>query len=88
MYAVFRRVRRVCPLINIALYWNRIRITFGCLIIEMSLQGSVVWGEKLLVSLVRGTGRTTREYIRRLVNTLDDLYQAAVLDILERSFYW
>ena len=35
-------------------------------------QGSVVRGEKLLVSLVRGTGRTTREYITRLVNILDD----------------
>ena len=50
---------------------------------------TVVWGEKLLVSLVRGTGHTTREHIRglvrviRLVNTLDNLYQSIVLDILE-----
>ena len=39
-------------------------------------QGSV------LVSLVRGTGRTTREYIRRLVNTVNDLYRSVTLDIL------
>ena len=30
---------------------------------------------------------TTREYFRRLVNTLDDLYQAAVLDILVQSTF-
>ena len=52
------------------------------------IRSSVVWGEKLLVSLVRGTGRTTRTshttrgYIGRLVNTLDNLYQAVVLDML------
>ena len=39
MYSVFRHVRQVCPLINIASYWNRIHITFGCYLItiEMSI---------------------------------------------------
>ena len=33
---------------------------------------SNVWGKKMVVSLVRGTGCTTCEYITRLVNILDD----------------
>ena len=37
MYSVFRNMRRICPLINIALYWDRIHITFGCCLITIEM---------------------------------------------------
>ena len=40
---------------------------YGRRILRIDTPPSGLSGEKLLVSPVRGTGRTTREYIRRLV---------------------